>query len=77
MSIFSLSITNSRTAGSISPHLVPITRPSSGVNPIDVSTHLPFLTAVILEPLPRWQDIKLTSDKSFPSNFAASSVTNW
>ena len=40
-------------AGSISPLRVPITKPSSGVKPIEVSTHLPFLTAVIDAPLPK------------------------
>ena len=39
-------------AGSISPVLVPIITPASGVNPIDVSTDFPPLTAVIEPPLP-------------------------
>ncbi len=38
---------NSMIAGSISPERVPITSPSSGVRPIDVSTHLPFNTALM------------------------------
>ena len=39
---------------SMLPVLVPIISPSSGVRPIDVSMHLPYLTAVIEEPFPRW-----------------------
>eukprot|EP00955_Chlamydomonas_euryale_P097257 365064-Chlamydomonas_euryale.AAC.1 len=42
----------STTAGSTSPHRVPITSPSSGVIPIDVSTHAPPHTAATLQPLP-------------------------
>lgn len=45
-------IKNVRTAGSRSHDLVPIINPSSGVNPIDVSTTSPFLIAVILAPFP-------------------------
>ena len=51
--IFSFSIRKVTTAGSIEPVLVPITTPSSGVKPMDVSTHLPPSTAVTDEPLPR------------------------
>ena len=40
-------------AGSMLPHLVPIAKPSSGVNPIEVSTDTPFLTAHKLAPLPK------------------------
>ena len=42
---------------SISPHLLPITIPALGVSPIDVSIHLPFNTALILPPFPKWQTI--------------------
>ena len=45
-------------AGSMSPERVPITRPSSGVKPIEVSTERPFSTAVMEAPLPRWQVIR-------------------
>ena len=40
------------TAGSKSQLLVPITKPSSGVNHIEVSTTLPFATAQTEAPLP-------------------------
>ena len=43
----------SKIAGSKSPVLVPIGTPPRGVKLIDVSTHLPSLTAAIEEPLPR------------------------
>lgn len=52
---------NSLAAGSMSPERVPITRPSSGVKPIDVSRHLPSLTAEMDEPLPRWHTMILLS----------------
>ena len=44
-------------AGSRSPERVPMISPSSGVRPIDVSTHLPPIDAEIEAPLPRWQTI--------------------
>ena len=53
MFLFSLCARNSIIAGSISPLLVPITRPSKGVSPIDVSTHFPRRTADTLAPLPK------------------------
>ena len=46
-------------AASISPERVPMTMPSRGVMPIEVSTHLPSLTAESEEPLPRWQMMSL------------------
>ena len=49
------------TAGSMSPERVPITRPSSGVSPIDVSTERPPSIAVTDAPLPRWKTICLSS----------------
>jgi hypothetical protein len=39
--------------GSIEPLRVPIMSPSSGVNPIEVSTDLPSLVAVTDAPFPR------------------------
>ena len=50
----SFAATNSMIAGSMSPDRVPITRPSSGVSPIEVSTELPPLIAAAEQPLPRW-----------------------
>ena len=41
------------SAGSTSPDRVPITNPSNGVSPIEVSTLRPAFTAVALAPLPR------------------------
>ena len=55
------------TAGSRSPERVPITRPSSGVSPIDVSTDSPPRTAVADAPLPRCSTITLVSETSRPS----------
>ena len=48
-----LSATNVTADGSTEPVLVPITTPSRGVNPIEVSIDLPPSTAVIEEPFPR------------------------
>ena len=50
---------NSTTAGSRVPQRVPITRPSRGVMPMEVSTHLPSTQADREEPLPRWQMMTL------------------
>ena len=50
---------NSTTAGSSVPERVPITRPSSGVRPMEVSVHLPSTHALSEEPLPRWQMMTL------------------
>src|SRR5699024_223336 len=47
--------------GSISPERVPIVIPDKGLNPIEVSNDLPFLTAVIEEPEPKWQIIIFNS----------------
>ena len=49
----------------MSPVRVPISRPSSGVSPIEVSKDWPCLTAVMLDPLPRWQVMILSCAKSF------------
>jgi hypothetical protein len=62
------------TAGSISPQRVPIITPANGVNPIEVSITLPFLTADIEAPLPRWQTIILES--FLPNNSLALLLTN-
>ena len=64
-------------AGSISPVRVPIITPPSGVNPIEVSTDFPPLTAVIEAPLPIWQVINFKSSRGRPKSFAASPATNW
>ena len=45
-------------AGSRSPLRLPITRPSSGVKPIEVSTERPPRIAATEQPLPRWQVIE-------------------
>ena len=58
-------------AGSMSPLLVPMTRPSSGVRPMDVSTHTPFLTAHADAPFPIWSMITFVSLFSFPRRTAA------
>jgi hypothetical protein len=42
------------------PQRVPMTRPSRGVKPIEVSTDRPPATAVMLAPLPRWQVMSLS-----------------
>lgn len=39
--------------GSMSPLLVPMTSPSRGVSPMEVSTLFPFCMAVMEAPLPR------------------------
>src|SRR5699024_11349439 len=62
-------------AGSISPERVPMTRPSSGVRPIEVSTHLPLRIAETEPPLPRWQVMMFSSSTGLFSIFAASWVT--
>ena len=55
--MWSLLAINCTTAGSQEPERVPMTTPSRGVSPIDVSTHLPSTTADMEEPLPKWQMI--------------------
>ena len=73
---FSFFITNSNIAGSKSPDLVPIIKPSNGVNPIEVSTHTPPFIAAILEPFPKWHEIIFISSFFLPNFFAASSDIN-
>ena len=51
--LFSLSQIYCTIAGSISPDLVPMIRPSRGVRPIDESIHLPPIDADIDAPFPR------------------------
>ena len=50
-------------AGSRSPQRVPITRPSNGVIPIDVSTELPPRMAAAEQPFPRWSVITLVCSR--------------
>ena len=50
--------------GSMSPERVPITSPSSGVRPIEVSNERPPSTAHADAPLPRWSTIWLMSRTS-------------
>ena len=53
-----------------------MTRPSSGVSPMVVSTHLPLCTAAMLHPLPRWMEIRLTRSTGFWRKRAVSWVMN-
>jgi hypothetical protein len=62
-------------AGSRSPERVPITRPSRGVKPIDVSTDRPFRTAVAEHPLPRCKTTALTLSTGEPASSAHRSIT--
>ena len=57
------------------PLRVPITKPSSGVRPILVSTLLPSLIAHTEQPLPKCALITLVCSRSLPNNFAASPAT--
>ena len=70
---FSFSAMNVTTDGSSVPVRVPIMKPSSGVRPMLVSMTLPFLMAVMEEPLPMWQVISFRSLMSLPM----SSATRW
>ena len=67
----SLFIKKGMMAGSIEPERVPITKPSNGVKPMEVSTTLPFFTAAMDEPLPKWQVIIFSSSMGFPQSSAA------
>ena len=67
---------NVTTDGSTPPERVPIIKPSRGVKPIDVSITLPWSTAAIDEPLPRWQVIILRSLMSLPILSATLCDTN-
>ena len=57
---------NSSTDGSTSPERVPITSPSSGVKPIEVSTDSPRLIAQAEQPLPRCSVITFVSSRVLP-----------
>ena len=73
---FSLFIMNCKTAGSTSPLLVPIIKPSRGVRPIEVSTHFPPIDADTLAPFPKWQTITFAFLGSRLANLIASLETN-
>ena len=65
------------TAGSMSPLRVPMTSPSSGVSPIDVSTARPPATAEAEAPLPRCRTIWRSPSGLRPSTWAARADTYW
>ena len=67
----SFSIIKERAPASISPERVPINKPSTGVNPIDVSIDLPSLIAVIEPPFPTWQVIIRCDSYDTPKNSQA------
>ena len=52
-----------------------MTRPCSGVSPIDVSTAVPPRTAEAEQPLPRWSTIWLSSSSGRPTSSAAAAET--
>ena len=56
--------------GSTLPQRVPITSPSTGEKPIDVSCDLPLSTAVTDAPLPMWQVMIFEFSKSRPASRA-------
>src|SRR5271165_219009 len=60
-----------RIPGSTEPLRVPIINPSSGVNPMVVSTLFPLRIAASEQPFPRWQLTRRSFANSFPSNRAA------
>ena len=62
-------------AGSISPQRVPITRPSRGVKPIDVSTETPFFTAFALDPFPMWKQMRFVANGALPRRTEARLAT--
>ena len=57
--------------GSMLPDRVPMRMPSCGVKPMEVSTARPRSTAVMEEPLPRWQVTIFSSDRGRPILSAA------
>jgi hypothetical protein len=59
----------STMAGSMSPERVPITRPSSGVMPIEVSTELPARMAATEQPLPRCSVMTFVSSRRMPRSW--------
>ena len=62
-------------AGSMSPVRPPMTRPSSGVRPMEVSTACPATTAEAEAPLPRCRTTCLRSSR--PRNSETAPETNW
>ena len=71
----SFSPMNVMALASTCPQRVPITRPSSGENPIDVSNDLPSRTAVTEPPLPMWQVMIREWWKSSPASSAPTLAT--
>ena len=63
------------TDGSREPERVPIIKPPSGVRPMVVSTTLPFITAVMEEPLPMWQVMIFSSSMGLPISSAILALT--
>ncbi len=61
----------------MSPERVPITRPSIGVNPIEVSTGRPPTIADADAPLPRCSTIWLSLASGTSRNAATCSLTYW
>ena len=59
----------------MSPDRVPMTRPSSGVRPMEVSTLRPPRTAQAEAPLPRCSVTRSTESTGLPSTSAAFAVT--
>ena len=59
-----------------SPVRVPMITPALGVKPMEVSTDLPLLMAVMDEPLPKWQVMIFFSSIFHPSILHAFSATN-
>merc|ERR1711969_523625 len=64
------------TAGSRSPERVPITSPSSGVSPIEVSIERPPSIAATEAPFPRWKTIWRSCSRGRSRKSAAASLTN-
>ena len=65
-------------AGSMSPLRVPMTSPSRGVKPMEVSMLLPCSIAVTEAPLPRWQVMMLVfSGTRFSSVMARAATYRW
>ena len=52
-----------------------MTKPSNGVKPIEVSTHLPLTIAETEPPLPKWQVITFSSSTGLFNILAASRET--
>ena len=66
---------NENSPGSMSPERVPITRPSSGVSPMDVSMLRPPEIAAALAPFPRWRTTRSRSATGALSRTAERRVT--